>query len=135
MPKSIKIVLAVLLGFVVWFVVATVANLFIRASLSGYAEAEPAARFTLPMLFARLVVGAVGSAAAGLACVLAVRTVPAAVNVLAVALVLFFLPVHYSLWAQFPIWYHVVFLVSLAPLVLVGAWIARLFSGSVRGAA
>jgi hypothetical protein len=135
MPKPIKIVLAVLLGFVVWFVVATVANLLIRASLSGYAEAELAARFTLPMLFARLAVGAVSSVAAGLACALSVRTVPAAVKVFAVALVLFFVPVHYSLWAQFPFWYHVVFLVSLAPLVLVGAWVARLVAGEVRGAA
>ena len=135
MPKPIKVVLVVLLGLVVWFVVATVANLLIRALLSGYAEAELASRFTLPMLLARLAVGAVSSVAAGLACALSVRTVPAAVNVFAVALVLFFVPVHYSLWAQFPLWYHVVFLVSLAPLVLVGAWVGRLFIGGVRGAA
>jgi hypothetical protein len=128
MPKPIKLVLAVLIGFAVWFVVATVANSLIRASLSGYAAAELAARFTLPMLFARLVVGAVSSVAAGLACALSIRTVSGAVNVLAVALVLFFLPVHYSLWAQFPLWYHAVFLVSLAPLVLFGAWVARLRS-------
>jgi hypothetical protein len=134
MPKPIKIVLAVLIGFVVWFVVATVANLLIRASLSDYAAAELATRFTVPMLFARLAVGAVSSVAAGLACALSIRTIPAAVKVFAVALVLFFLPVHYSLWAQFPLWYHAVFLVSLAPLVLVGAWVARLFAWGVRGA-
>ena len=92
MPKPIKIVLAVLIGFVVWFVVATVANLLIRASLSDYAAAELATRFTVPMLFARLVVGAVSSVAAGLACALSIRTIPAAVKVFAVALVLFFLP-------------------------------------------
>ena len=57
MPKPIKIVLAVLLGFVVCFVVATVANLLMRASLSGCAEAELAAWFTLPILLARLGVG------------------------------------------------------------------------------
>ena len=134
-PKPIKIVLVVLLGLVVWFVVATVANLLVRASLSGYAEAEHVARFTLPMLLARLAVGGVSSLAAGLACALSVRTTPAAANVFAVALVLFFVPVHYSLWAQFPFWYHLVFLVSLAPLVLVGAWVGRLFAGGVPGAA
>ena len=63
MPKPIKIVLAVLIGFVVWFVVATVANLLIRTSLSGYAEAESATRFTLPMLLARLAVGGLSSVA------------------------------------------------------------------------
>lgn len=135
MPKPIKVVLAVLIGFVVWFAVATVANSLIRASLPGYAAAELTARFTLPMLFARLVVGAASSMAAGLACGLSIRTIPAAVNVFAVTLVLFFLPVHYSLWAQFPLWYHAVFLVSLAPLVLAGAWVARRFARGVRGAA
>jgi hypothetical protein len=134
MPK-IKIALAVLLGFAVWFVVATVANLLIRASLSGYAEAELAARFTLPMLLARLAAGAVSSVVAGLACALVARPTLAAVKVLAVALVLLFIPVHYSLWAQFPLWYHAVFLVSLAPLVLVGAWVARFLTEGARGAA
>ena len=123
MPKPIKIALAVLIGFVVWFVVATAANLLIRALLPGYAEAEPAARFTLPMLLARLAVGGLSSVAAGLACVLIARADLVAVKILAVALVLFFLPVHYALWVQFPLWYHAVFLLSLAPLVLVGAWV------------
>jgi hypothetical protein len=132
MPRPIRIALAVLIGFVAWFVVATAANLLVRASLSGYAEAELAARFTLPMLVARLAVGAVSSVAAGLACALCARPAPAAVNVFAVALVLFFVPVHYSMWAQFPLWYHAVFLGSLAPMVLLGAWIARLFARGVR---
>ena len=135
MPKSIKIVLAVLIGFVVWIVVATGANLLIRALLPGYADAELAARFTLPMLLARLAVGAVSSLAAGVACALFARTISAAVKAFAVALVLLFVPVHYWLWAQFPLWYHTVFLVSLAPLVLVGAWVARIFAWGVHRAA
>lgn len=135
MPKPIKFVSAVLIGFIVWFVVATAANLLIRVLLSGYAEAELATRFTLPMLFARLVVGAVSSMVAGIACALSARSLPLAVKVLAVALVLFFVPVHYSLWAQFPPWYHATFLISLAPLVLVGAWVARRFASRARSAA
>jgi len=135
MPKPIKFVLAVLIGFVVWFVVATIANMLIRASVPGYAEAELATRFTLPMLLARLVVGAVSSVAAGLACALFARSILGAVKVLAAALVLFFVPVHYSLWTQFPLWYHAVFLVSLAPLVLVGARVTHRFAFGVRSAA
>lgn len=135
MPKPIKFVSAVLIGFIVWFVVATAANLLIRVLLSGYAEAELATRFTLPMLFARLVVGAVSSMVAGIACALSARSLPLAVKVLAVALLLFFVPVHYSLWAQFPPWYHATFLISLAPLVLVGAWVARRFASRARSAA
>jgi hypothetical protein len=133
--KSIKIVLAVLVGFVVWFVVATVANLLTRASVAGYAEAETAAQFTLPMLLARLAVGGLSSVAAGFACALCARAIPTASKVLAVALVLFFVPVHYALWVQFPLWYHAVFLVSLAPLVLVGAVVGRHLVWRGRGAA
>jgi hypothetical protein len=120
MPKSLRIVLGVLLGFVVWFGVATVGNLLIRESLAGYAEAEPAMTFTLPMLLARLALGGVSSVIAGFVCAAALRF-PAAVKFFAALLVLFFIPVHYSLWAKFPFWYHAVFLVSIAPLILVGA--------------
>jgi hypothetical protein len=120
----LKTVLAVLIGFVVWFVVATVANLLVRALIPGYVEAEPAMRFTLAMLLARLATGALSSVAAGLACTLIARSGFAAAKILAVVLVLFFLPVHYFLWDRFPLWYHAVFLVSLAPLVLAGAWVA-----------
>jgi hypothetical protein len=114
MPKALKIVFGVLIGLVVWIVVATVGNFVIRALVFGYAEAEPAMRFTLPMLLARLGLGALSSAAAGFVCAASLRSVPNAVKLLAVVLVILFVPVHYSLWAQFPLWYHVVFLVSLA---------------------
>ena len=135
MPKALKIVLGVLIGLVVWIVVATVGNFVIRALVSGYAEAEPAMRFTLPMLLARLGLGALSSAAAGFVCAASLRSVPNAVKLLAVVLVILFVPVHYSLWAQFPLWYHVVFLVSLAPLVLLGAVLARPSASEAKGAA
>jgi uncharacterized protein (DUF983 family) len=63
------------------------------------------------------------------------RDLPAAAKVLAIALVLLFIPVHYSLWAQFPLWYHAVFLLSLAPLVMVGAWLVRRHRGGASSAA
>lgn len=134
-PKAIRFLAALLAGFIVWFVVATVANMLLRASVSGYAEAELATRFTLPMLLARLVVGGVSSVAAGFACALSSRSLPVAVNVFAAALVLFFIPVHYSLWTKFPLWYHASFLISLAPLVLVGGWVARPFASGMPSAA
>ena len=34
---------------------------------------------------------------------------------------LLFLPDHISRWAQFPIWYHLTFLLTLAPLTALGA--------------
>jgi hypothetical protein len=135
MRKAFRIALVVLAGLVVWFVVATVGNFAVRALVAGYAEAEPAMRFTLPMLLARLGVGAASSLVAGVACGALARPVPVAAAVFAGLLVLFFVPVHYSLWAQFPLWYHAVFLVSLAPLALLGARLARRGAAGTTGAA
>jgi len=125
MPKAVKIVLGVLIGFVAWFIVATLGNWVVRGTVPGYVEAERAVKFTLPMLCARLAVSALSSLASGLACALLARSTPSAVIILAVALVLFFVPVHYSLWSQFPMWYHATFLVSLAPLAWLGGKLAR----------
>ncbi len=125
MRHAARIVLSVVIGFVVWFTVATVCNLVVRAALPGYAAAEPAMSFTLPMLIARLGLSVVSSVASGFACAMMLRGHLRAARFFAIALVVFFVPVHYSLWARFPLWYHVVFLLSLAPLVLVGANLAH----------
>jgi hypothetical protein len=37
-----------------------------------------------------------------------------------VILLLLFIPVHYSIWNRFPIWYHLTFLASLVVLSVVG---------------
>ena len=41
-----------------------------------------------------------------------------------------FLPVHVKLWDKFPLWYHLAFLVPLAPLVALGASLTR--NGATR---
>src|SRR6202007_962825 len=96
MPKSLKIVLGVLLGFVVWFGVATVGNLLIRHSMAGYAEAEARMKFPLTLLRPRRKLGGVSSVAAGFLCAAALRLATAA-KFFASLLVLFFIPIHYSL--------------------------------------
>ena len=125
MSKAIKIALGILVGLVVWFVVATFGNFAIRGLITGYADAEPAMRFTLPILLARLGLGAVSSLAAGFACGALSRSTPVTIKLFAGLLVVFFIPVHYSLWTQFPLWYHLVFLASLAPLALLGAMLTQ----------
>ena len=32
-----------------------------------------------------------------------------------------FLPAHIALWSKFPVWYHLTFLLTIIPAVLVGA--------------
>jgi hypothetical protein len=117
--------LAVVTGFVTWMIVATLANFLVRALLPGYVSAEPTMTFTLPMMLARLAVGVVASVLAGYAAAAVAREKMIAVYIFAALLVLCFLPVHYRLWSRFPIWYHAFFLITLAPLVLLGALAQR----------
>ena len=114
----------VLAGLVVWFVVATAINLALRLSWADYAIAEKPMTFTLGMQVARLVTGAVASLCAGVAAGWIAKGLGTPVKVLAVLLLLLFLPVHYGLWDRFPLWYHAVFLASLVPLTLLGAKLA-----------
>jgi F0F1-type ATP synthase membrane subunit c/vacuolar-type H+-ATPase subunit K len=121
MPTWLRIALAIATGFIAWFAVATVGNLPIRWFLPGYAQVEKAMDFSLAMLFARLVLGAVASLAAGAACVAVARNSRLAVHVFSILLLALFIPVHVNLWARFPLWYHAIFLGSLVPLVILGA--------------
>lgn len=114
-------ILAFVSALFIWVLVASVLNRLLRAGLPGYAAAEPAMTFTLSMQWARLALGAIASLCAGYALARvapSARWLPPALGGL---LLIGFLPVHYSLWAKFPVWYHLVFLLSLAPLVVLGA--------------
>ena len=112
---------SVLVGLVAWFCVATMVNLALRVSWPDYAAAEKLMVFTLGMQVARLLTGALASLGAGFAAVVVAKGSATPVRVLAVLLLLLFIPVHYALWDKFPIWYHVVFLASLIPVTLLGA--------------
>jgi hypothetical protein len=116
---------AVLIAVVVWFLVATVGNLLLRAAMPGYTEVEVAMAFTLPMQIGRLALGLVSSLCAGTVCALIATPGSHAAKVFAGIMLAFFLPVHYSLWAKFPVWYHIFFLGTLAPAVILGAAIVQ----------
>ncbi|HYR01204.1 MAG TPA: hypothetical protein VET86_14255 [Casimicrobiaceae bacterium] len=107
-----RTVAAVVGGIVAWVVAATLGNFALRALLPGYAGVEQAMTFTFDMQAGRLVAGWIAREAGGRAAWL-----------LAAILVLAFLPVHYGLWARFPLWYHLVFFASLVVATPAGAWL------------
>ena len=111
---------AILAGLVAWVVIATVLDRGIRLCWPEYDAAVPSIVFTLPMMFARLGEGAITTVAGGIINRLIARGSlwPAAVQ--GVVILLLFLPTHYKLWHNFPVWYHLTFLVSLVPLAYVG---------------
>jgi len=121
---------AIVAGLVAWAVIVTIIDWSLRFWLPGYRQAEPTMLFTLTMKFARLTMAAVTSLAAGAivhAVAPASRLAPWIVGLLILAL---FLPAHIHLWHRFPIWYHLSFLVPLAPLVALGAWLVRRHAAS-----
>jgi len=114
-------ILACLAGLLTWVIVVSLINRLLRVSLPDYTAAEHTLQFTLAMKWARLVMAIVTSVVAG-----AVtgwispssRWAPWAVGIVVFAM---FLPVHIAIWSKFPAWYHLTFLLTIIPSVLVGA--------------
>jgi len=94
----------------------------------AYAEAAPAYSFSGGMLAARLAVAAAALACAGGFAALVARGERVAVVMTAAALLLLGGIIHLTepTWSHFPLWYHLVFIGSIAPSVLIG--------GRLRGA-
>ncbi|MGC2698328.1 MAG: hypothetical protein WA738_21280 [Candidatus Angelobacter sp.] len=118
-------IFAVAAGLVVWVLVATLLNFGLRAGIAGYTVAEPTMTFTLGMKVARLILGALASLAAGAAAGLIAPSKTGPRWVLGAIILALFIPVHIQLWAKFPVWYHLVFLGTLVPLVALGAALTR----------
>jgi len=125
-------ILALLAGLALWVLVASLLNRGLRAGLPGYALAEPTLNFTLAMKIARLVLGALASLAAGAAVGLIAPTRTGLAWILGAIILAAFIPVHVQLWTKFPVWYHLVFLGTLAPLVALGTALTRSRSSNVR---
>jgi hypothetical protein len=106
-------------GVVVWFLIANVGNHVLRVTWPGYSEVEVAKTFTLGMLIARLLLGAISSLCAGFVTAWVSNRSVLAIKSLAGLLLIVFLPV-ITLWERFPPWYHVIFLASLVVVTLLG---------------
>jgi hypothetical protein len=125
MKRSILAFAAFAAGFLVWVLVASLLDRVLRLALSGYAAAEPTMHFTLPMLLARLTIATLASVIAGaVAAALAPRG-SRTPWVLGAVLLLVFIPTHVKLWPFFPLWYHLTFLLTLLPLVILGALLVQ----------
>ena len=117
----LRTVSSVVVGLLMWGLVATLLNFGLRLWLPGYAQAEPLMAFTLVMKIARLLLAAIACLAAGATIRMIAPSSLAAPWVVGLVLLAMFVPVHVQLWDKFPVWYHLTFLVTLAPLVVLGA--------------
>jgi hypothetical protein len=131
--RMLRAVAGVAGGLIAWAIVATVGNLVLRAVWPAYAAVEAAMNFTLAMLFLRLALGALSSLCAGFFAAWITRRNGASVKVLAALLFAVFISAHYALWDRFPVWYHVVFLISLVVVPVLGAMCYSAWAGLGKG--
>ena len=117
MAKGILGVVAGLLAFVA---VVTVAGIIMRGAWPDYARVADAMTFTLPMMMARLTIGALATVAAGLVTAVIARRSTLVRLAPGLLLLVAFIPQHIMLWEKFPVWYHLTFLLSLVPLTYLG---------------
>jgi hypothetical protein len=120
-----RFVLACLGGLAVWVIVVTAINYVLRLTLPGYHAAERTLDFTLEMKWARLLMAIATSLVAGAVTRKISPTGPLAPWIVGGVVLAMFLPVHISIWSRFPIWYHLAFLLTIVPSVLVGALIVK----------
>jgi hypothetical protein len=117
-------ILGVIAGLAVWMAIAGVAGVTMRSAWPEYASVADAMRFTLPMMFARLTIGALATLGAGWVAAAIARRSTLARATAGLLLVVVFVPQHIMLWDKFPVWYHLTFLASLVPLAYLGGQIS-----------
>jgi hypothetical protein len=120
---------SIVAGLVAWAVVVTILNLGLRAAIPGYHAAEATLQFTMAMKAGRLIEAALSSVAAGALVSFIAPSKKWAPWVAGLIVLAMFLPVHVQLWNKFPVWYHLTFLVPLAPLFALGGVLGRNLGG------
>jgi hypothetical protein len=119
-------ILACLAGLVTWLVVVTVINRVLRLSLPNYTAAEHTLQFTLGMKWARLLMAIVTSVVTGAVTGWISRASRWAPLIVGCVVLAMFAPWHIANWSRFPAWYHLTFLLTIIPAVLVGALLPAL---------
>jgi hypothetical protein len=93
----------------------------------AYAEAFPTNSFTAGMMILRLCMGAGALIASGYLVAAIAQAKPLAAIIAAGVLLVLGGTVHLSepIWSSFPLWYHIAFIGSIVPAVLIGARLRR----------
>lgn len=108
-------------GVLVWMLAGMAGFWLLRALWPSYAAVEPEYAFTPVMLLARLCVAVTCAIAAGTAIRVLMGRRSWMPWIVGAVLLAFMVPYHISIWDLFPVWYHVFFLSTLAPLIVLGA--------------
>ena len=111
---------SIVAGLVSWAVVVTILNFGLRAAIPGYHAAESTLQFTMAMKLGRLIEAALASLVSGAVVARIDRSRKWTPWICGLIVLALFLPVHVKLWHAFPVWYHLAFLIPIAPLFALG---------------
>lgn len=127
--KVLRVLAALLAGFLVSRIVLDGGFLLLRTAWPAYAVAEPDRAYALIMLLVRLVFFSTMIAAVSATATLVARDVR--LSWLAAALILAIsIPPHLYpgyVWEHYPAWYHLVYLASIVPIALMAGRIVAPF--------
>src|SRR5215471_3392089 len=100
-------ILGAMAGFIAWWIIVALINRGVMHLLwPAYAAADTQAMvFDLPMKIARLAESSIASVLAALVARRVAPTSRYAAPGSGVLLLIMFAPIHYSIWAKFPVWY------------------------------
>lgn len=116
---------AIIAALIAWTIVVTLLNLGLRYGFPGYAAVEKAMTFTFGMMAARLGISFVATLSAGATAAWIARDRLTWPLITGIVLLAIFIPIHMSIWTNFPLWYHLTFLPSLPILSVVGGRLVR----------
>lgn len=111
-------------GCAIAAVIGTSGFFALRLWWPGYAAAEPDKSYTLAMLVARLTLGALATAGAAWSATMVAGDRGTTAWVLGGLFLSVSAPLHlFHIWADYPAWYHFVYLADLVPIAgMAGRW-------------
>jgi hypothetical protein len=124
-----RVVIGVLAGLAGWIVLALIGLFLLHTGWAAYAAAEQTKTYTFAMLLSRLTISVACSVVSGFVAVVTAKSNWRAGWWLGALLLLASVPIHlFSVWADYPVWYHVAYLLPLMPITGFGGHLAVIFS-------
>ena len=117
--------MALIAGVLAWKSVAALATLLGRLIWPAYAAVEMQRVFTLDMYVTRLAVGALATLVFGAVVGWIARGEKRTIHLIVALWLIYSMVDHYTVWDQFPVWYHLLYLAYIVPLTLLGARLAE----------
>jgi hypothetical protein len=126
-----RVILSVLVALLFFAFAEAAANFTARLFWPGYAMATPQRTYTLTMLIARLIVGAVAAGGSGWIATSIMCEKHGAGLWSGIALLAISLPWHVHVWLHYPVWYHLVWLGCVMPCTVLGSQLSIRIYGRI----